>query len=65
MPAHDLPSQPAVFAPDYAPEEIAAIAEKLRIDAGLPKQATGVVADGGTPTGKPRKSAKKRSTSKK
>ena len=43
-PAHDLPSQPAVFAPDYAPEEIAEIAAKLRDQAGLPKQPTGVVA---------------------
>jgi Mn-containing catalase len=31
----DPPSQSAVFAPDYAPEEIAKIAEKLRKDAGL------------------------------
>jgi Mn-containing catalase len=36
---NDLPSQPAVFAPDYAPEEIAEIAQKLRERAGLPKQA--------------------------
>ncbi len=43
-PAHDLPPQPAVFAPDYAPEEIVAIAAKLRSAAGLPKQPTGVVA---------------------
>ena len=35
-PAHDLPAQPAVFAPDYAPEEIAEIARKLRKQAGLP-----------------------------
>lgn len=28
--ANDLPSQPAVFAPDYEPEEIAEIATKLR-----------------------------------
>jgi len=32
---NDLPSQPAVFAPDYAPEEIAEIADRLRKDAGL------------------------------
>ena len=38
--------QPAVFAPDYAPEEIAEIAEKLRKQAGLPKQASGEVANG-------------------
>ena len=45
VPAHDLPSQPAVFAPDYAPEEIAQIAEKLRERAGLPKKPTGLVAN--------------------
>lgn len=39
----DLPSQPAVFAPDYAPEEIAEIARKLRERAGLPKQRSGLV----------------------
>ncbi|HEX2106027.1 MAG TPA: manganese catalase family protein [Solirubrobacteraceae bacterium] len=44
-PPVDLPSQPAVFAPDYAPEEIAQIAEKLRQAAGLPKEPTGVVAN--------------------
>jgi Mn-containing catalase len=43
----DLPSQPAVFAPDYAPEEISAIAQRLRDAAGLPKQPTGVVAGDG------------------
>ena len=42
---HDLPSQPAVFAPDYAPEEIAEIARKLRIAAGLPDEPTGIVAN--------------------
>ena len=47
FPAHDLPSQPAVFAPDYAPEEIAEIAQKLRAQAGLPKEPTGEVANGG------------------
>jgi Mn-containing catalase len=46
VPAHDLPAQPAVFAPDYAPEEIAAIATKLREQAGLSKQPTGEVANG-------------------
>src|SRR6185436_8528651 len=45
VPAHDLPPQPAVFAPDYAPEEIAEIARKLRKDAGLPKEPSGLVAD--------------------
>ena len=43
-PPHDLPPQPAVFAPDYEPEDIAEVAAKLRAAAGLPKQATGVVA---------------------
>jgi Mn-containing catalase len=43
--AHDLPPQPAVFAPDYAPEEIAEIAQKLRKEAGLPKTPTGLVAE--------------------
>ena len=46
VPAHDLPSQPAVFAPDYAPEEIAEIAERLRVKAGMSKEATGEVANG-------------------
>src|SRR5215213_4825421 len=46
-PPVDLPSQPAVFAPDYAPEEISAIAQKLREAAGLPKEPTGVVANDG------------------
>ena len=42
---NDLPSQPAVFAPDYAPEEIQQIAAKLRDQAGLPKEPTGEVAN--------------------
>jgi Mn-containing catalase len=42
----DLPAQPAVFAPDYAPEEIAEIARKLREKAGLGKEPTGAVANG-------------------
>ena len=46
VPAHDLPSQPAVFAPDYAPQDIADIAEKLRVKAGLSKDPTGEVANG-------------------
>ena len=45
VPPHDLPPQPAVFAPDYAPEELAEIAKKLRQRAGLPTDATGVVAE--------------------
>jgi len=40
----DLPPQPAVFAPDYSPEDVAEIAVKLREAAGLPKKPTGVVA---------------------
>ena len=45
-PAYDLPPQPAVFAPDYAPEEIAEIAQRLRKDAGLPDEPLGEVANG-------------------
>jgi manganese catalase len=41
---HDLPTQPAVFAPDYEPEEIAEIAARLRAAAGLPSKPTGEVA---------------------
>jgi hypothetical protein len=55
VPAFDLPSQPAVFAPDYAPEEIAEIAEKLRVKAGRLKEPTGEVAKG-----KPMRSSKPR-----
>jgi manganese catalase len=47
-PAHDLPPQPAVFAPDYAPEEIARIAQKLRKQAGLPDEPLGVVSEEST-----------------
>ena len=46
VPPHDLPAQPDVFAPDYAPEEIAEIAQKLRKTAGLPDHVTGIVANG-------------------
>jgi len=60
FPAHDLPSQPAVFAPDYAPEEIAEIAEKLRVKAGLSKNPTGEVASGRRPASKPRAAARKK-----
>jgi Mn-containing catalase len=45
VPAFDLPPQTAVFAPDYAPEEIATIAKKLRKAAGLGDKPTGVVAN--------------------
>jgi Mn-containing catalase len=41
----DLPPQEDVFAPDYAPEEIAKIAQKLRKKAGLPNKVTAEVAD--------------------
>jgi Mn-containing catalase len=40
----DLPPSPATFAPDYAPEELAAIATKLRRAVGLPEEPTGEVA---------------------
>jgi Mn-containing catalase len=46
-PPVDLPPQPAVFAPDYAPEEISEIAQKLRKAAGLPDEPTGEVSNGG------------------
>jgi manganese catalase len=46
-PPVDLPPETDVFAPDYAPEEIAEIAQRLREAAGLPKTPTGVVANGG------------------
>jgi Mn-containing catalase len=51
FPPVDLPSQPAVFAPDYAPEEIAEIARKLRVQAGLGDEPTGVVANPGNGNG--------------
>jgi len=35
----DLPAQPSVFAPDYAPEEISEIASRLRESAGLAREA--------------------------
>jgi Mn-containing catalase len=44
-PAYDLPPQEAVFAPSANPAEIAEIAERLRVAAGLPKQPSGVVAN--------------------
>jgi Mn-containing catalase len=47
VPPFDLPAQEGVFAPDYAPEEIAEIARKLRVQAGLPDEPTGVVANNG------------------
>ncbi len=45
VPPMDLPAQPSVFAPDYAPEEIAEIAQRLRKDAGLPDEPIGEVAN--------------------
>src|SRR3982750_264510 len=45
FPPNDLPAQTDVFAPDYAPEEIAEIAQKLRKAAGLPDKVTGIVAN--------------------
>ncbi|HEX6024717.1 MAG TPA: manganese catalase family protein [Solirubrobacter sp.] len=47
FPPNDLPAQTDVFAPDYAPEEISEIAQKLRKAAGLPDKVTGVVANDG------------------
>jgi Mn-containing catalase len=41
---HDLPAQPDVFANDYAPEEIAEIAKRLRSEAGLSDEPLGEVA---------------------
>jgi manganese catalase len=59
VPPRDLPPQPAVFAPDYSPTEIAEIATKLRERAGLPKEPTGLVAD---PEEQAKRSTKKSST---
>jgi Mn-containing catalase len=47
-PPHDLPPQADVFAPDYAPEDIAEIAQRLRKAAGLPDEPTGEVASDGS-----------------
>jgi Mn-containing catalase len=44
---NDLPPQTAVFAPDFAPEEIKEIAARLRKSAGLPSEPTGQVANDG------------------
>src|SRR3954467_5591833 len=52
FPPNDLPPQADVFAPDYAPEEIAEIANKLRKAAGLPDKVTGIVANNGGATAK-------------
>src|SRR3954463_15428453 len=61
VPPRDLPPPPAVFAPDYAPEEIAEIATKLRERAGMPKEPTGLVADLETATKRATKKATARS----
>jgi manganese catalase len=59
-PPNDLPAEPSVFAPDYAPEEIAEIAERLRKAAGFPAEPSGEVAN---PSRAPRrKPATKRNT---
>ncbi len=63
VPPRDLPPQPAVFAPDYAPEEISEIATKLRRRAGLPKEPTGLVADLKAATKRSTKKASSRSKS--
>jgi Mn-containing catalase len=63
VPPRDLPPQPAVFAPDYAPEEISEIATKLRQNAGLPKEPTGLVADLQERTKRSTKKASSRSKS--
>src|SRR5215217_3249099 len=48
----DLPPQESVFAPDYAPEEIAEIAQRLRKQAGLPDKVTAEVAEPQSTLGK-------------
>ena len=56
---NDLPPQTDVFAPDYAPEDIAEIAQKLRKAAGLPDKVTGLIAnENGGANAKGRKKAK-------
>jgi Mn-containing catalase len=63
VPPPDLAPQPAVFAPDYAPEEISQIATKLRQSAGLPKEPTGIVSELQEVTKRVRKKATSRSKS--
>jgi Mn-containing catalase len=60
FPPNDLPSQPGAFAPDYAPEEIAEIARRLRKAAGLPDAPSGEVAEAPKRARKP--AAKKKAT---
>ena len=43
VPWTDLPPQPTPFVPDYAPEEIGEVAQRLRVAAGLPEEPTGQV----------------------
>jgi Mn-containing catalase len=45
VPGHDLPPQPAVFAPGYSLQEITEIAQKLRRQAGPPDKPPGVVSE--------------------
>jgi len=45
FPPQDLPDQTDVFAPDYAPEDIAEIAQRLRKEAGLPDEPEAEVAN--------------------
>ena len=45
VPPVDLPAQPSVFAPGYAPEVIAEIVQRLRKQAGLPDEPSGEVAE--------------------
>ena len=63
VPANDLPAQPAVFAPDYAPDEIQEIARKLRKQAGLPDEPTGEVANGNKLRSKPKLKARAKARS--
>jgi len=53
FPPNDLPSEPAAFAPGYAPEEIAEIAARLRKAAGLPERPSSEVANPPTSARKP------------
>jgi Mn-containing catalase len=55
----DLPAQPAVFAPDVDPAQVAEIAMELRRKAGLPKEPTGDVANG-NPRGRPNSTSTRR-----
>ncbi len=56
---NDLPAQPAVFAPGYAPEEIREIADKLRKKAGLPDTPLGEVANSANGSSSVKKAARK------